>query len=99
MTMNGEFPTQEVSAGRWIAAVPWYTDGYHGLSVKASTDVPPIADQMIRRALVRGALAWRRLDGLDRALNRELWSLGYVARLEANGIGRGTVLVKIEAGR
>ena len=97
--MSHESSTQQVLAGRWIAAVPWYTDGYHGLSVQASADVPPVADQMIRRALVRGALAWRCVDGLDRALNRELWSLGYVARLEAGGIGRGTVLVKIEASR
>lgn len=99
MMMNRKSPTQQLSAGRWIAAVPWYTDGYHGLSVRATTDVPPLADQMIRSALVRGALSWRRVDGLDRALNRELWSLGYVARLDAGGIGRGTVLVKIEASR
>ena len=31
MTMNRKSPTQQPSAGRWIAAVPWYTDGYHGL--------------------------------------------------------------------
>ena len=99
MTMNRESPTQHAPPKRWIAAVPWYADGYHGLSVQAGTDVPPFDDPMIRGALVRGALACRRVDGLDRALNRELWSLGYVARLEARGIGRGTVLVSIEAGR
>ena len=64
MTMKLESPTQPVSAGRWIAAVPWYTDGYYGLSVRATTDVPPLADHMIRSALVRArspggaSMAW-----------------------------------------
>jgi hypothetical protein len=54
---------------------------------------------MIRVALVRGALACRRTSNLERALNRELWPLGYVARLERDPIDRSAVLVEIVSGR
>jgi hypothetical protein len=54
---------------------------------------------MIRVALVRGALACRRIDRLERALNRELWPLGYVAHLKRDLTDRSVVLVDIASGR
>jgi hypothetical protein len=54
---------------------------------------------MIRVAMVRGALACRRIGDLERALNRELWPLGYVARLERNLTDRSKVHVEIASGR
>ncbi|MGA3057796.1 MAG: hypothetical protein ABSE70_07145 [Candidatus Limnocylindrales bacterium] len=69
------------------------------MTVRAGTDVPSFDDLMIRVALVRGALACRQIDGLERALNRELWPLGYVAHLERDLTDRSVVLVDIAAGR
>jgi hypothetical protein len=77
--------------------VPWYHDGCQGLSVRARADVPTFDDSMIRGALVRGALACKRIDCLDRALNRELWPLGYVAYLETEA-DRSVVVVEIATG-
>jgi hypothetical protein len=54
---------------------------------------------MIRVALARGALACSRIGDLERALNRELWALGYVARLERNLTDRSVVHVEIASGR
>jgi hypothetical protein len=84
---------------RRIGAVPWYRDGYHGLSVRAGADVPSFEDPMIRGALVRGALACKRIEDLDRALNRELWPLGYVARIEPSPRDRSLVHIEIANGR
>jgi hypothetical protein len=69
------------------------------LTVHAGTDVPSFDDPMIRVALVRGALACTRIGDLERALNRELWSLGYVARLEHNLTDRSLVHVEVVSGR
>ncbi len=84
---------------RKLGPVPWYEGGCRGLTVHAGTDVPTFDDPMIRVALVRGALACSQIDDLERALNRELWSLGYVARLEHNLADRSVVLVEIASGR
>jgi hypothetical protein len=84
---------------RRLGAVPWYHDGCNGLSVRAGADVPAFDDQMIRGALARGALACTRIEGLDRALNRELWPIGYVARLETDQSDRPIVLVEAASGR
>jgi hypothetical protein len=65
-------------------------DGCNGLSVRARSDVPSFDDALIRGALKRGALACERLAALDRAINRELWALGYVAHLER--LSDGTVV-------
>ncbi len=54
---------------------------------------------MIRGALLRGAASCERLTALDRAINRELWPLGYVAHLERGVADGGVVLVEIAAGR
>jgi hypothetical protein len=88
-----------VLGARRLGAVPWYHDGYHGLSVRVRADVPSFDDPMIRSALIRGAQACQRIEGLDRALSRELWSLGYVARLDVNEMGREIILVEIANSR
>jgi hypothetical protein len=88
-----------VVAARRLGAVPWYHDGYHGLSVRVREDVPSFDDPMIRSALIRGAMACDRIAGLDRALSRELWSLGYVARLDVSETGPEIVLVEIASSR
>ena len=90
---------RQTIASRRIGAVPWYRDGYHGLSVRAGADVPSFEEPMIRGALVRAALACKRLEDLDRALNRELWSLGYLARIEQSPRDRRLVFVEIANGR
>jgi hypothetical protein len=69
------------------------------LTVHAGTDVPSFDDPMIRVALVRGALACERIGELERVLNRELWPLGYVARLEHNLTDRSLVHVEVVSGR
>jgi hypothetical protein len=84
---------------RKLGLVPWYQGGCRGLTVHAGTGVPSFDDPMIRVALVRGALACGQIDNLERALNRELWALGYVARLEHNLADRSVVLVEIASGR
>jgi hypothetical protein len=84
---------------RKLGPVPWYQDGCRGLTVRAGTDVPSFDDPMIRVALVRGALACWRIDHLERALNRELWPLGYVAHLKRDRTDRSLVFVDIASGR
>lgn len=92
-------PPRPASGPRKLGPVPWRQSGCRGLTVRAGTDVPSFDDPMIRVALVRGALACRRIGNLERALNRELWPLGYVARLERNPEDRSAVLVEIVSGR
>jgi hypothetical protein len=87
------------SGRRKLGPVPWHHGGCRGLTVHAGTDVPAFDDSMIRVALVRGALACGQIDNLERALNRELWPIGYVARLEQNLMDRSVVLVEIANGR
>jgi hypothetical protein len=92
-------PPRPAPGRRKLGPVPWYQDGCRGLTVRAGTDVPSFDDPMIRVALVRGALACRRIDRLERALNRELWPLGYVAHLKHDMTDRSVVLVDIASGR
>lgn len=53
---------------------------------------------MVRAALIRGAISCRTLVQLERALNRELWQIGYVARLRINPGPRGVVVVEVSTG-
>jgi hypothetical protein len=86
-------------AARRLGAVPWYHDGYHGLSVRVTEDVPTFDDPMIRSALIRAAMACDRIESLDRALSRELWTLGYVARLDVNETGLEIIGVEVASSR
>jgi hypothetical protein len=84
---------------RRLGPVSWCHDGHEGLSVTAGADVPSFDDAMIRGALVRGASACQSTGALDRLLNRELWTLGYVARLEPDATDQSRLLVRIASGR
>ncbi len=94
-------PTQTIAirAVRKLAPVPWCHDGCSGLAIRARADVPSFDDSMIRGGIIRGAVSCERLTVLDRAINRELWPLGYVAHLERGVADGGVVVVEIAAGR
>jgi len=91
--------SMSVPGVRRLGPVSWCHDGHDGLSVTAGADVPSLDDEMIRGALVRGARACQNADVLGRILNRELWTLGYVARLEPDVTDRSRLLVRIASGR
>jgi hypothetical protein len=84
---------------RRLRSVSWCHDGHEGLSVSAGADVPSFDDAMIRGALLRVAQSCHRADALARVLNRELWTLGYVAFLEPDLSDRSKILVRIASGR
>jgi len=63
--------------------VPWDHDGCQRLAIWAREEVPTFDDPILRGALARCAHTCHSLGVLDRALNRELWPLGYVALIEA----------------
>lgn len=63
--------------------MPWDHDGYQRLAIWARDEVPTFDDALLRSALARCAHVNESLGVLDRALNRELWPLGYVALIEA----------------
>ena len=98
-TMTIPSPTIAVRSLRKLRPVPWCHDGCSGLAVRARGDVPSFDESMIRSALLRGAISCDRLTALDRAINRELWPLGYVAHLGPGAVDGGMVLVEIAAGR
>jgi hypothetical protein len=62
--------------------VTWDHDGFQRLAVWAREEVPTFDDPLLRGALARCAHRCEGLGTLDRALNRELWPLGYVALIE-----------------
>ncbi len=97
MTLNLT-PTSAPGVRR-LGPVSWCHDGHESLSVTAGADVPWFDDTMIRGALVRGALACQSIAFLGRVLNRELWTLGYVARLEPDLSDHSRLLVRIASGR
>ena len=55
-------------------------------------DVPTFDDVMIRRALLRGSLVCEDVDGLSRTINRQLWPIGYVARVQSDPVDRSIVV-------
>lgn len=67
---------------RRLGMVPWSQDGLKGIAVEVAGDVPPNDHGMIRRALIRGSLACEDVGGLSRAMNRQLWAIGYFARVK-----------------
>lgn len=84
---------------RRLGALPWDHDGYERLALWAGADVPTFDDPMIKGALARCAHTCERLQTLDRAVNRELWPLGYVGRIEAAETDGSTANVMILNGR
>jgi hypothetical protein len=79
---------------RRLSSVQWNRDCCHGFDVQAHEDVPAFDDGMIRRALLRGSLGCENVGGLSLALNRQLWLIGYVARIQSDPLDR-SVMVEI----
>lgn len=76
-------PARPSATIRRIGVVPWHHDGCQRLAIWAQEEVPTFDDSILRGALARCAVRNERLGTLDRALNRELWPLGYVALIDA----------------
>jgi hypothetical protein len=93
------FQPRLLAGRRTLAPVPWRRDGCVSLSVSAAPDVPAFEDPMLRDALVRASLVCDRLEALERALNRELWRIGYVARIEYDPANHSVAYVDIVSGR
>jgi hypothetical protein len=96
--MPPDCPSRQGTARR-MGAVAWDHDGVHQLTMWAGAGVPAFDDPMIRSALLRCARGCERIDALDRALKREMWTLGYTATIEAAKAGAETADVVIAAGR
>jgi hypothetical protein len=93
--MASQSRTTGCEAFRKLGSVPWFHQGCDGLAVTVRPDVPSFDEWMIRDALLRGAETCDQLKGLDRAINRELWPLGYVARLDGEAGEGGAVVVEV----
>lgn len=93
-------PSSNDEAGvRRLGPVPWYHDGCRTLAVRALDDVPGYEDAMIRAAIVRAVMGCDQLSTLARAINRELWALGYVADVERSESDLSMGIVEIAGGR
>jgi hypothetical protein len=85
-------PISRAGTFRTMPTIHWAFDGRHGLLVRLRSDIPSHDDLMIRSALIRSTARCERLGALDRAINRELWPLGYVAQVDP-AVGRGAPVV------
>jgi hypothetical protein len=86
------------SGMRRLSPVQWNQDGCHGFDVQAREDVPAFDEGMIRRALLRGSLVCESVDRLSHAINRQLWEIGYVARVQSDPVDR-SVMVEVSKSR
>jgi hypothetical protein len=89
MLRAGAWMTQSM---RRLSSVQWNRDGCDDFVVLAREGVPAFDDGMIRSALLRGSLVCENLDGLGRAVNRELWAIGYVASVHSDSADRSIVV-------
>jgi hypothetical protein len=83
---------------RRLSPVQWNRAGCRLFYVSACADVSPFDDGMIRRALLRGSLVCQKVDELSHAINRQLWEIGYVARVRFDQVDR-TVEVEVSKPR
>jgi hypothetical protein len=83
---------------RPLSPVQWNQAGCHFFYVRACADVSPFDDGMIRKALLRGSLVCEKVDELGRAINRQLWAIGYVATVRSDPVDR-TVVVEVSKPR
>ena len=79
---------------RRLSPIQWHRDCCHGFDVQVREDVPVFDEGMIRRALLRGSLVSDDVDGLSHAVTRQLWLIGYVARVLSDPIA-GSVMVQV----
>ncbi len=80
------------SGTRRLSSVQWNHGGCHGLDVQAREDVPDFDDSMIRMALLRASLACQSQDCLNRAINRQLWVIGYLAVVQSDPVDHSVVI-------
>jgi hypothetical protein len=80
------------SGPRRLSPVQWNRDGCHSFDIRTNEDVPVFDDGMIRRALLRGSLISENLRSLATAINRQLWEIGYVARVQSDPVDRSVVV-------
>ena len=97
-TMDPIDPTTR-SGRRSLAPVPWHRDGCDVLHVGVDGGVPRFEEPMVRDAVARASLECERVDGLERMLNRELWRIGYVSRIERDPGDGSIVRVEVASGR
>ena len=83
---------------RRLSPIQWHRDCCHGFDVQVREDVPAFDDGMIRRALLRGSLVSQDVDGLSHAITRQLWLIGYKARVESDPVA-GSVVVQVSKSR
>ena len=80
------------SGTRRLSPVQWNKDGCRGFDVEVCEDVPALDEGMIRRALLRGSWVCENVAGLSRAINRQLWQIGYVAAVWSDPVDRSVVV-------
>ena len=83
---------------RRLSPVQWNRAGCQLFYVRACADVSPFDDGMIRRALLRGSVVCEKVDELSPAINRQLWAIGYVARVRFDQVDR-TVEIEVSKPR
>jgi hypothetical protein len=83
---------------RRLSPVQWHRDSFHGIDVQAREDVPVFDEGLIRRALLRCSLVSEDVDGLSRAINRQLWLIGYVAQVKSGPVD-SSVVVEVSKSR
>jgi hypothetical protein len=79
---------------RRLSPIQWHRDCCHGFDVQVREDVPVFDEGMIRRALLRGSLVSEDVDGLSHAITRQLWLIGYKARIQSDPVA-GSVVVQV----
>jgi hypothetical protein len=89
MVLSG---ARAASSTRRLSPVQWHREGCHEFNVHVREDVPVFDEGIIRRALLRGALISEDVDGLSRVITRQLWLIGYVARVQSNLVDRSVVV-------
>jgi len=80
---------------RKLAPVPWRHDGCDLIQPFVDGEVPRFDETMVRDSIARASLACDRIDTLERMLNRELWRIGYVGRLEFDDPDRSVARIEV----
>jgi hypothetical protein len=86
--------TSELTAGgtRRLSPVQWDRDGCDGLCILVGDGVPRAHENMVRKALIRGAAVCQKADQLSQSINQRLWAIGYEANVQSKPIDRLVVI-------
>ncbi len=87
--------TRSATTFRTLPLIAWAFGGRLGFVVRVRSDIPSFEEPMIRRALMRSAATCSRLGSLDRAVNRELWPLGYAAQVDCSTQSGTAVVIDV----